>query len=237
MSWITKIPIAHRGLHNNEAPENSILAFENSISNNFAIELDIHISVDGELMVFHDYNLRRMTGVDKVIETQHSNFIKSLKLLNTTQTIPTLQEVLSIVDNQVPILIEIKNKHTVGRIEKKLNRILSQYNGDYAIQSFNPLSVGWFAKNSPSIIRGQLSGDFKEENLSFFKKILLRYLLMNWYSKPNFIAYDINLLPCYQISIRKKFGIPILAWTMNDEKKKEKAAKYANNIIFEGITP
>lgn len=235
MSWIKNIPIAHRGLHNDSIPENSILSFEEAISNDYAIELDVHLSNDGELIVFHDRNLKRMTGINEIIEAQSSEFLTSLQLLNSKEKIPTLTEVLKIVNNRGPILIEIKNQLTDGKLEEKLNIILSKYKGEYAIQSFNPYSVGWFAKNNPSILRGQLSGDFKNENLPNYKKIMMRYFLMNWYSKPNFIAYDINLLPCWAVSIQKKLGIPILAWTIDTKVKKEKAMKYADNIIFEGI--
>lgn len=237
MSWITDTPIAHRGLHNSNIPENSILAFKNAIENGYAIELDVRQTIDGEIIVFHDINLDRMTNINKTVDTQTAKFITSLRLLDSSEFIPTLEDTLRFIDNKVPVLIEIKNNQTCGQFESKLNKILSSYIGEYAIQSFNLYSVRWFSIHNPSVMRGQLSGDFMDDEFPFYKKIILRYLFMNWYSKPNFIAYDIKLLPCWAVWIRYIFGIPVLAWTINSYSKQNKAKKYANNIIFEKIEP
>lgn len=237
MSWITTKPIAHRGLHNDEFPENSLGAFKNAIENGYAIELDVHLSLDGEIVVFHDDNFLRMTGFDGLVEETLSSKIDELVLNNTRDRVPKFCEVLDIVDAKVPILIEIKNKHLVGPLEKSLCTLLQNYSGEYAVQSFNPNSLKWFRDNFPSAIRGQLSGDFKNEALEWYKKFVLRYLLMNWASRPDFIAYDIDLLPCWAVTRLKNKGMPVLAWTTDSAAKQNKATQYADNIIFKGILP
>lgn len=237
MNWITSTPIAHRGLHDDVFPENSLGAFKCAIENGYAIELDVHLSSDEEIIVFHDDNLLRMTGFDALVESTPSSKIDGLTLSNTGEKIPRFNEVLGLVDANVPILIEIKNKHKVGPLEESLYNLLQNYSGRYAVQSFNPYSLKWFRDNYPSVIRGQLSGDFKNETLAWYKKFALRYLLMNWASSPNFIAYDIDLLPCWPVTRLKNKGVPVLAWTTDSPEKRKKAKQYADNIIFEGILP
>ena len=239
MNWILHRPIAHRGLHNGSTvPENSLLAFESAIEQNYPIELDVNLLSDGGLAVFHDQDLKRITGVSGKISEQDSSKIKRLKLLGSSQYIPSIDEVFELVNGKVPILIEIKNDGAVGELEKILLNKLSYYSGEYAIQSFNPFSISWFKKNAPQISRGQLSGDFKSENLEWYKKVLLRNLLMNWASSPDFIAYDIQCLPYLPVTLaRNTFRTPILAWTIRTKKDKIKASKYADNIIFESVQP
>jgi len=127
--------VAHRGFHNSsDIPENSTLAFELAIKNNFPIELDVHLTSDKELVVFHDENLRRMTGLDKEIEDCTTQELNKLFLNNTIYTIPTLDEVLKLVNCKVPLLIEIKNLRKVGELESLLINKLSNYKGEYIIE-------------------------------------------------------------------------------------------------------
>ena len=237
MSWITTKPIAHRGLHNNKIPENSLGAFKNAIEKGYATELDVHLSIDGEIIVFHDDNFLRMTGFDGLVEATSSSKIDNLVLNGTKEKVPRFSEVLELVDAKVPILIEIKNKYQVGPLEKSLAALLKNYEGEYAIQSFNPYSLKWFRHNFPIAPRGQLSCDFKNETIDWYEKFILRNLLMNWISRPDFIAYDINLLPHWAVTRLKNKRMPILAWTIDSIDKQYKAKQYADNIIFEGILP
>lgn len=236
--WILKRPIAHRGLHEgNLIPENSMKSFENAINNNYPVELDIQLLADNNLAVFHDDVLSRMTGYAGMISQKTYSEIKPLKLLQTDQHIPTLDEVLDLVNQRVPILIEIKNKQKdVGKLESILYEKIKNYNGEYAIQSFNPFSLGWFKQNASHITRGQLSGDFKNEELAWHKKFLLSKLLLNSVSSPAFIAYDIRCLPNLVTNLAKMMGLPIIAWTVSEENY-EKAIKVADNYIFDKIRP
>ena len=173
-TWIANKPIAHRGLHNAEIPENSLSAFDNAARENYAIELDVRSLADGTIVVFHDETLGRMTKQDGYLSNLTYPDIKDLKLINSNEKIPTLAEVLKVVDARVPILIEIKNMGKVGELEKAILKTLSGYKGEYAVESFNPYSLEWFKINAPQIKRGQLSASMKNSGLSFFKRQALK---------------------------------------------------------------
>ena len=237
MSWLSKKPIAHRGLHDDIIPENSKAAFQKAIEVGYAFELDVHLSKDKKLIVMHDENLKRMTGVDKNIADESSEYIKTLTLLQTQEKIPTLDEVLVLVEGKVPLLIEVKNEGKVGELEERVYEMLKGYKGEFAIQSFNPFTLGWFAKNASHILRGQLSGRFEDVELPFYTKFLLGNLLLNGFSKPHFIVYESVHLPNLAVSISKIFQKTILAWTIDSEDKIPHAREHANNIVFKKIRP
>lgn len=237
MQWLRQIPIAHRGLHDEQSPENSLSAFTKAKEAGYAIELDVHLSSDGVLMVFHDFTLERMTRFYGDIRRLASSFLRSLVLLNTQESIPTLQEVMKLVDRKVPLLIEIKNEGKVGELEGKLLKAIRDYKGRVAVQSFNPFSVAWFAKNAVDIPRGQLSGSFKDTNFPFYKKFLYQNLLMNGVSKPHFIAYEAEYLPNLAVKVSRMMHKTILAWTVRSAKEREDVLQYADNIIFEAFLP
>ncbi|HRX22354.1 MAG TPA: glycerophosphodiester phosphodiesterase [Syntrophomonadaceae bacterium] len=232
---LTKLPFAHRGLHTNngEVPENSLLAFTWAIKQGYAIELDVQLSADGKVMVFHDENLFSMTGIDKKLADTNSAELRKLSLLDSEQDIPYLEEVLSLTAGQVPLLIEIKNEGRVGKLEKTLLAVLKKYSGPFAIQSFNPLTVGYFKKMAPEIIRGQLSGSFDEENLPVYKKFFLKYLLLNFISCPRFVAYENGCMPGWLAFLLKRRKIPLLVWTVRSQEETERLPAYIDNIIFE----
>jgi len=237
--WLKKIPIAHRGLHSNDSgiPENSIKAFENAIKHNYAIELDVFVISDQQVLVFHDDNLKRMCGVDKSINTLDSHNYKRYKLLKTNENIPLLQDVFDVVDGRVPILIEIKKQTGVKNTNSIILNTLLGYKGPVAIQSFNPFTIGWFSKNAPSIIRGQISSDFKNEEMNFVRKYLLRKLKLNFISKPHFIAYDVRDLPNSLIERIRRNGTLILGWTVDSKESYDRIKMFCDNIIFENFNP
>ena len=235
-SWLSKQYIAHRGLHNDNFPENSLPAFDNAIRHGFAIELDVHLLSDGTIAVFHDDSLKRMTGINNLIKNLRYEDLQNCKLAGTDFCIPTFNQVLELVNGKVPVLIEVKNDTKVGPIESKLIEILKSYNGPFAIQSFNPYSLAYFKKNAPEIPRGQLAGYFKGEKLSFVKKYVLKKMLLNkTVSSPNFISYEADKLP--NKYVKKYNNLPILAWTIRNSQQHEKIKNYCDNIIFEGFEP
>ena len=237
--WFLEYPIAHRGLHDKKKgiPENSLLSFELAITKGYPIELDVHLTADDEIVVFHDRNLKRMTGLDGLTAKMTTNSLKKIKLNNSNQNIPTFKEALEFINGKVLVLIEIKNRGKVGKLESALLRLLETYHGDLALQSFNPYSLSWFKKNRPEYFRGQIAGDFKGEDLFFFKKIVLRNLLLNNVSKPHFISYDIRALPYWAVTYWEKKGMPIIGWTVKNRNDKEKAKCFCDNYIFENIDP
>ncbi|GMQ61030.1 glycerophosphodiester phosphodiesterase family protein [Vallitalea maricola] len=237
MKWLAEDKIAHRGYHNSRYPENSMGAFKRAIDHGFSIELDIHILLDGEIVVYHDDNLKRVTGVDKDIEKCTYEEIKNLKLLDSNETIPLFKDVLDEVNGKVGIMIEFKNGGKAGCLEEKTYKMLKNYKGRFIIQSFNPFSVAWFHKNAPEIIRGQLSGNFKDDNLSLLAKIILRNCLLNFLSKPDFVNYDINYLHKLPIKILKRRGKFIFGWTARNKTEYDNALNKCKNAVFEDFNP
>ena len=233
--WLFLTPIAHRGLHDLQAPENTLAAFEKAKTANYPIELDVRGIDDETVIVFHDDKLCRLTGKDGYVGNLVKEQLKNHNILKTEQTIPTFEEVLELVNGQVPLLIEIKNTNKVGKFEKKIIEMLKNYEGDYAVQSFNPYSVEFFRRNAPHIQRGQLSSFFVgEKSLSFIKKYILKRMLFNRMAKPDFISYDHSYLPNIYVS---KTKLPVLTWTVRSQKEYEEVKPYCDNIIFENFIP
>lgn len=239
ISWIKETPIAHRGLHTKDIPENSLSAFENALKNNYAIELDVQFTKDKEVVVFHDENLKRITNDTRNIEDVNYDELKNLRLGNTNEIIPTLEEVLELVDSKVAILIEIKDCKDYIELSEKTYEILKGYEGNYAIQSFNPFILEWYKNNASEVIRGQLSGTFTEgsESLNSFEKFVLKNMLLNFKSKPNYIGYDLEGIPKSKLESLRKKGVPIIVWTVKNKEDMEKAYKYSDNITFENFLP
>lgn len=233
-SWLCTKPIANKGLHDDNIPENSLSAFKNAIDNDFAIKIDVRELADGTVVVFHDEALGRMTGADGFISNYTYDDIKELCLLKTKEHIPTLEEVLEFVDGKTPILVEVINAGKVG-FEKNVWKALSKYKGEFAIQSLNPYSLEWFKINAPHIRRGQVSSFFKgNETLSFSKKFALKRMMLNKkVSEPNFIAYQAENLP--NRFVKKYKSLPILAWCVRSPEMRDRVQKHCNNIIFEGF--
>ena len=239
ISWIKETPIAHRGVHTKDIPENSLSAFENALKNNYAIELDVQFTKDKEVVVFHDENLKRITNDTRNIEDVNYDELKNLRLGNTNEIIPTLEEVLELVDSKVAILIEIKDCKDYIELSEKTYEILKGYEGNYAIQSFNPFILEWYKNNASEVVRGQLSGTFTEgsESLNSFEKFALKNMLLNFKSKPNYIGYDLEGIPKSKLESLRKKGVPIIVWTVKNKEDMEKAYKYSDNITFENFLP
>lgn len=236
LSFLTQNLIAHRGMHNIDKgiPENSLTAFAEAIKHNYIIELDLHILKDGKVVVFHDDNLSRMTGVSKNIKDCTYDEIKSLKLQNTDYYIPLFNEVLSLVDGKVPIVIEFKYDVKSGILEKEAMKLLDDYKGKYVIKSFSPFSVLWIKNHYPNVIRGFLSSNMKYEKFSFFKKCFLRSNLLLKLLDIDFISFAIDSFPDKKI---KKFRNShlVLGWTVRSKANFEKAKQYCDNLICENF--
>ncbi len=238
--WLLKKPIAHRGLHTESLPENSMGAFKNAIEHGYPIELDVRLTDDNVVVVFHDDKLGRMTGKDGYISKISSSSLENYKLLDaegkpTEFTIPTFEEVLAFINGSVPILIEIKNFDSVGLLEKKTASILSGYTGQFAVQSFNPYSIKYFKDNMPDVPRGILSCFFTKEIIkNAVKRHILKTMKLNKIAKPDFISYYVENLPNRYVT---RSGLPVLAWTVRSNEMIQNLHGAANNIIFEKFIP
>ena len=229
---LLKQPFAHRGVHD-IYPENSMPAFEQAIKLGLGIELDIHISSDGKLVVFHDDNLSRMVGVDEYIKLLPYSQIREYKLNNSQYGIPLLSDVLKLIDGKVPLLIEIKTNNNMKKLVPALKQELANYKGDVFIQSFDPFALRRCYKAMPDILRGQLSSFFKKDKLKFYKKLPIKMLLLNKFAHVDFVSYNIENMPNKYTS---RLRIPLLAWTIRTQEDYDKAKKYANNLIVDNIS-
>lgn len=223
---LSNLTIAHRGAHNNNnIPENSLLAFQKAIELNLPIELDIQITKDNKLVIFHDNNLKRMTGENKLIQDLTYEEIKNLKLLNTKEKIPTFKEVLNLVKGKVLIDIEIKTTKKKEEIAKSILKELNNYKGEIIIKSFNPFIIKLIKKQTDKYKLGLLITDkYDNKFIDFLYKINIPCL----YLKPDFIAIKKSLLTkkTYKKYI-KKYNIFI--WTIKSKKEDEKFKnKYLN---------
>lgn len=234
-SWLLETPIAHRGLHSSGIAENSLSAFSNAIKKNYAIELDVRFTSDKQIIVFHDNTLARMTGADGYVENCTFPQIEHLSLKGTVDKIPLLTTALKLINGQVPVLIEIKNEQKIGEFEKALLKILSAYSGEFAIQSFNAHSLEWFKKNAPDIVRGQLcSFDYAREQ-GFLKHREYKTLKILKISEPQFLNYNFKNLP--NRFVKKHKDLPLIAYTLTNQKDYIKSLKLCDNVVFENFIP
>lgn len=236
-AWVTDCPVAHRGLHDDARPENSLAAFEAAVDAGLPFELDVHASVDAEAVVFHDESLERMTGFAGDVRALPLHRLRDMPLDGTTERIPSLAEVLSMVDGRVPVVIEVKNPGAVGVVERSVARVLDHYTGPVAVQSFNPLSVAWFRRNRPSIPRGLLAGDMDETDFGLAKRVVLRRLLLAPHARPAYVGYDLRALPEPAVTLLRRLGVPVLAWTVRTVDERSRAMQLADNYIFEFVDP
>jgi len=238
--WLLNRPIAHRGLHTNNSviPENSLKAFEAAMHKGYIIELDIHLLADKNIAVFHDDSLQRICGTDAEIKSLTANDLAKIKLLGSEEKIPLLDEVFELVKGEVPILIEIKNQdENNSLIQDILISKLKKYKGKVAVQSFNPFLLRKFYKEMPDIPRGQLSHSFLDVEMNPLKKYLLKNLLLNFVSKPHFIAYNFLDMPNKVVEKERAKGVKVLCWTARTEEEYERIKPMCDNIIFEGFVP
>lgn len=232
---------AHRGLHDEQYPENSIPACNAACEAGYGVEIDVHLSSDGEVVVFHDDTLDRMTGRSGKPEDFTAAELTSMQLEDTSYTIPLLKDVLDCVAGRTPLLIETKSKGSAGALEPAVYEVMESYNGPYLVQSFSPFSVGWFEKNAPTVPRGQLSSTFSDYDgdLPEYQRIAIRFLLVDFLDQPNFIAYGLqdNGLSSWTVRRLRNTGMPVFAWTVTSEEEYEQVAPYCDTIIFEGFRP
>lgn len=236
--WLTETYVAHRGLFDNEngIPENSLPAFVRAYEHGFGIETDVQMSKDGVLVVFHDDDLKRMTGVDGKLTDYTLEELRSFKLGETDCVIPTFEEFLAAA-NGVNLIVEIKTHENIGEVEQKTYDLLKTYKGHYCIESFNPFIVRWFKKHAKEVIRGTLSCSYENAPWPSLKKRLLANLKLCKWNGSQFIAYDAE-------SIRgnkavAKFGkhIPIICWTIKSQAQYDDLNDCFDNMIFDGFIP
>lgn len=229
---------AHRGYHNQEKyiPENSMAAFRAAVDHGYGIELDVHITRDGKLAVFHDDTLERMCQRPGKVENYTFAELQKFHLLNTTEKIPEFKQVLSYVNGRVPLLIELKIPGRDLSVCRASYEALKQYPGRYMIQSFNTMGLYWYRKHAPEILRGQLSSNLTKtaKGDPYILRFLVRYLLSNLLGRPDFISYKLNDLPNISVFLcRRLFHTPVAVWTLRTEQALKRGRAGYNICIFE----
>ena len=240
MEKFKSLRYAHRGLHGEGIAENSISAFRAATDAGYAIELDVRLSKDGKLVVFHDNVLDRMTTESGRVDDKTADELSRLRLLGTEDCIPTFEEVLRLVDGKVPLLVEIKEFAGGCNTAQKTVEALKEYGGEFIIESFNPVALSYVRKNMPQVMRGFLSMDFlSEENHRGVRYSLLKNLLFNFLSRPDFIAYRYSDYKNVSLRfVRRFFGTPTLAWTVKSAEDEESAYLHGfDGVIFEQYIP
>lgn len=232
---------AHRGLHGNGVPENSLAAFKLAVEKGYGIELDLHLMADGNVAVIHDSSLLRTTGQEGMVEKLTLKDLHNYKLEGTEETIPTLREVLNLVKGKVPLILEMKTcgKNAAWLCMKALE-LLDEYEGDYCIESFDTLCLFWIRRNRPEIVRGQLSANYcrNKRIKSFIGRRIATCYLMNWIGRPDFIAYEFaGRKTLTNFLIRHLWGVQGVSWTLTNQKDYDKAVKEGWIPIFEGFEP
>lgn len=240
-------PITHRGLHDREAGviENSMPAFEAAIAAGYGIELDVQLTKDHQPMVFHDYDMARLTGEAGPIQMRDANTVRAMTLTDSDDTIFDLSDVLSLVAGRVPLLIEIKDQDgdmgpNVGPLERAVAQALSTYDGHAAVMSFNPYSTTLMGELCPNRPRGLVTSNFVTkawDPLSEKTRERLRAIPDYDGSGACFISHDRKDLDSDRVAELKDQGAQVLCWTIKSQKQADAALKVADNITFEGFIP
>ncbi len=233
---------AHRGLYDNEhgIPENSMAAFRRAVDKGYGIELDVHLTADNQLVVFHDDTLTRMCGMNKKISSFLYSDLMQLRLLGTEEGIPLFKDVLELIDGKVPLIIELKVDGSNQNLLCPLVwQLLSRYKGDYCIESFHPFVLQWFKRHEPQVVRGQLSCNFFKENPHCdIVLFLMSNLMTNFFTHPDFIAYKyLDLDNPAVIYNRKLFHIMTVVWTIPGKPTYDRFKNKVDVMIFEGFEP
>ena len=231
---------AHRGLHGEGIPENSLAAFDLACKAGYGIELDVHVTADDKLVVFHDDTLKRMCGVDEKTESKTLAELQALTLGGTEHHIPSFREVLDLVDGRAPLVVELKGTSMKNmRVCELTAEMLDGYKGKYCIEAFNPIFVRWWKKNRKHVVRGQLSNKMKKSDSgqSPFVNFLLENMLLSFLARPDFLAYCAGnrKQPSFRFA-RALGGYPV-AWTIRTEDELKDIEGEFKAIIFENIRP
>lgn len=234
------IRYAHRGLHNGTRAENSLSAFSAAVDAGYAIELDVRLSSDGELVVFHDDTLDRVTKEKGRVDARTKEELSKIHLNGTEDTVPTFKEVLSLVGGKVPLLVEIKEDAGKYAATEKVIEVLSEYKGDFMIESFNPLALSVIKKRMPHVLRGVLSETFwKNKKCRTPIYFITQFLLLNFLCRPDFIAFNHRDAQNSALKLtRGIFGAPTVAWTVRSEEEEIRARENGfDAVIFENYLP
>ena len=232
---------AHRGLHSEGVPENSMAAFRAALDHGYGIEFDVHLLRDGNLAIIHDASLKRTAGADIMIEDLTTEDLASYHLEGTEETIPTFRQLLDLYAGKAPLIIELKpERSNHAALTETVCRMLEDYEGIYCLESFDPRCIAWLKKNRPELIRGQLSKNYfgDTNGLKPSTCFMLTHSLSHFITMPDFTAYkfadrkNLSTWIC-----RKLYGVQGVSWTLQTKEEYDIALKEGWIPIFEHFTP
>ncbi|WP_106640536.1 glycerophosphodiester phosphodiesterase family protein [Allosphingosinicella vermicomposti] len=222
-------PFAHRGLFGDGRVENSRAAVLAAIEAGHGMEVDVQGSRDGAV-VFHDYRLERLTGIEGRVADFSTGDLRGIPLRGSDETIPTLTDILALIGGHAPLLIEVKAPHRkVAALCRAVAGALDRYSGSFGIMSFNPAVSHWFARHRPEMLRGLV---VTEEWKRGLKGAIQRRLSL-WWSRAEFLAYDVRDFPSPFATRARARGMPVYSWTVRSEEGAASAALHADQIIYE----
>ena len=239
-----RLPITHRALHDRAAGriENSPLAIKAAVAAGYGIEVDLQLSKDGVPMVFHDENLDRLTDQSGPVNARTAAELGNIRLTGSTDTIPTLAEVLTLINGKVPLLIEIKDQSLVmgptdGLLEAATAEVLKGYTGDVALMSFNPASVAHMAKLAPHLPRGITTSAYDPDDWApMSAEMCAHFRAIPDYDATlsSFISHEAPDLARPRVAELKAQGAKVLCWTIRSAQAEAEARRVADNVTFEG---
>jgi glycerophosphoryl diester phosphodiesterase len=231
VGWLRGVTYAHRGLHGRGRPENSLAAFAAALDAGLGIECDVQRTADGRAVVFHDWELDRLTGDSGPVAARSVAELTRIALRSADQTIPTLRDLLELVAGRAPLLIELKSREDrpVSPLCRAVLRDLEGYTGPHAVMSFDPRAGHWFAARSAATVRGLV---VSEANARTFGAVLKRHAAL-WRARPDFLAYDVRDLPSRFAAAQRARGLPLLTWTVGTAGLRERAGEHADGWIAE----
>jgi glycerophosphoryl diester phosphodiesterase len=243
--WLTARPVAHRGLHDRARGimENMPAAAEAAISGNFSIECDIQLTADGEAMVHHDDALGRLTVGSGALRNMTAAELRAVEFRDTDERMMSLSDLCALVNGRVPLVIEVKSHFDGDRkLVKRMAEVLASYSGPAVGMSFDPDQVLALRETMPELPRGIVAERSYEEadwpEATPDQRRDMMHLRHAFRTRPHFVAYWIGELPSAALWIaRNLFGLPLLTWTVRTPEQRDRAAQYADQMIFEGFLP
>lgn len=234
------VPYAHRGLWDGEIPENSLKAFQRAVEHGLGIELDVQLSADGEVMVYHDSTLSRVCRREGRLSDFTAAELSAFSLAGSNETVPTLREVLALVRGRVPLLIELKGESGNTALCPAVSKILKEYRGPYAVESFNPLLLRYFKKHDKRTVRGLLCTDLLKSGHPGSRTVnfLLSHGLLSFLCRPAFFAYDLTYPRSFARWVgRRIFGAEAFVYTVHAPADYRSFLEAGICPIFDGFVP
>jgi glycerophosphoryl diester phosphodiesterase len=234
-AWLRDVPFAHRGLHDDGRPENSLAAIEAAVAAGVGIEIDVHASRDGVPVVIHDRDLQRVAGSPERVADMPAAVLGRTRLGDSDQTIPTLGAVLDAAAT-VPVMVEIKNlRPRAGELERAVGTLLAQHRGSVCVSSFNPRALAWFRRHMPEVPRLQAAGPLLEVPMPRLMRWSVRTLQWVRSTRPCAVSYELAGVDDPAVQAYRAAGGTVVTWTVASHADLDRARRFADNVIFESL--